>query len=104
MHFQLGDIPGSRTLEGGEQIFLSKKPGLFATWAYPVGVLLLLITSQYIALWLVLVAGLLAHGVRYPRTYDVFYPVHFYITAALVLFLPSFYLFLTSATHVQVGS
>jgi len=50
-----------------------------------------------------LVVGLLAHGVRYPRTYDVFYPVNFYLTAALVLLLPSFYLLLTSATHVQIG-
>jgi len=103
MRFQLGNIPGSYTQEDGKQVFLSHKPGIFATWVYPVGLLLLLLTSQYIALWLLLVVGLLAHGVRCPRTYDVFYPVNFYLTAALVLLLPSFYLLLTSATHVQIG-
>ncbi len=104
MRFQLDNIPGSYTQEDGKQIFLSHTPGVFATWVYPVGLFLLLLTSQHIALWVVLLAGLIAHGVRYPRTYDVFYPVHFYLTVALVLFLPSFYLLLTSATHVQVGS
>lgn len=99
---QLDKVPGSQFLEDGSLVFIDKRPGIFATWVYPLIALLLFFGGQEAVLWLLLAVGLFEHGVRYPRTYDVFYPAYFYINAALVILLPSLWLFLTLATGVRV--
>ncbi|MDO4898160.1 MAG: hypothetical protein Q3965_02525 [Rothia sp. (in: high G+C Gram-positive bacteria)] len=103
MQSQLKNIPGSFTAEGGRQLFLSDRPGLCASGLYPLALLLLFALGQPVALWLLSVAGLLEHGVRYPRTFDVFYPLHFYGSAALVLLLPTLNLLQTLSTGVAVS-
>ena len=65
----LEQVPGTVLAENGRPVFLQTVPGLFATWVYPLTLLLLLLVNQPLALWLVLAAGVYAHGVRYPRVY-----------------------------------
>lgn len=98
----LEQVPGTVLAEDGRPVFLQTAPGLFATWVYPLALLLLLLVNQPLALWLVLAAGVYAHGVRYPRVYEVFYPVYFYLSVALVALLPVVHLVLTLATGVSV--
>lgn len=98
----LEQVPGTVLAENGRPVFLQVTPGLFATWVYPLALLLLLLVNQPLALWLVLAAGVYAHGVRYPRVYEVFYPVYFYLSVVLVALLPVVHLVLTLATGVSV--
>lgn len=65
-------------LRTGARSFLQTAPGLFATWVYPLALLLLLLVNQPLALWLVLAAGVYAHGVRYPRQHGVFKRGYFF--------------------------
>lgn len=98
----LEQVPGTVLAENGRPVFLQTVPGLFATWVYPLTLLLLLLVNQPLALWLVLAAGVYTHGVRYPRVYEVFYPAYFYLSVVLVALLPVVHLVLTLATGVSV--
>lgn len=102
MSSQLVDVPGTVTREDGTTVYLHRKPGLFATWVYPVAVLIFFIAGQPLAVWLTLAAGVHTHGVRYPRVFDVSYPVYFYLSALLVIVLPVLHLMLALATGVTV--
>lgn len=86
----------------GKLIFLSPLPGMFASYYYLLGILVLLLLGQLMALWVFLVAGLFAHGYRYPRTYGVFYPLYFWVTALAVLLIPTTVLALTLPVLVAV--
>lgn len=102
MHTQSLDFYRQET--DGKLAFLSPFPGIFASYYYPLGVLLLVVLGQFIALWILLVAALCAHGFRYPRTYGVFYPLYFWPTALAVLLMPVAVLVLTLATGVSVSA
>ena len=102
MRPQLEQVPGTVLTESGRPVFLQVAPGPFATWVYPLALFLLFLVGQLLALWFLLVAGVYAHGVRYPRVYEVFYPAYFYISVALVVLLPVVHLVLTLATGVSV--
>lgn len=102
MHSQSLDFHRQET--DGKLTFLTLFPGIFASYYYPLGVLLLIMLGQFIALWLLLVAALCAHGFRYPRIYGVFYPFYFWSTALGILVLPVCALVLTLATGVSVSS
>lgn len=87
----------------GKTVFLSSLPGLFASYYYPLALLVLFLLSQFIALWLLLAVGLFVHGFHYPRTYGVFYPLYFWTTALITLLMPVITLVLTLATGVAVS-
>lgn len=50
MPHQLSSAPGRGTGPDGSPVFLVKAPGLFATWVYPVSLLLLWVVGQPLAL------------------------------------------------------
>lgn len=101
MPSQLNDVPGSIVHQDGSLIFLQKKL-LFATWVYPVAVIVFFLAGQPFAAWLTLAAGVYTHGLRYPRVYEAFYPIHFYLSAVLVVLLPVLHLMLSLSTGVTI--